>query len=164
MADGIIMKRLDLAPEIECFGQHLQSISDEENLYDALGTSRDSFDIVDLLLEINSHYVNVEEFVENVNLSLVKVCLEAYPDAGQENGRRLIVGPSSPLFASVLEDLSQDFSNIEFIDKFCAGVEINGREILSVDNFKPMTGDLCLILTCNTEASASYEASFGTGN
>ncbi len=164
MPDDITAKPLNLARDVACFGRHLSKIFEEENLYDALGTSRDKFDIIDLLLEIDSHYVNVEEFVERVNLDLVQACLKPYINAGQENGRRLIVGPSSPLFDDILQELSHKFSNIEFVDKFRSGVEVNGKEILAIDDFSPNPDDLCLILTRNTEAAISYEAMFGAGN
>lgn len=158
------MQDLTLAPEISCFSRHLVQIMEEEHLYDALGATRDSFDILDLLQEIDAHYVNVEAFVRSIDLAFVLNSLKSVADAGQAHGRRLVVAPCSPLFEPVLGDLARHFPNLCFIDKNRAGIEIEGVPIQASDTFEVLPDDLCLILTRNTEAAASYEARFGLQN
>jgi len=158
------MRKLALAPETTAFGRHLEAIIAEENLYEALGKTPEAFDVLDLILEIDSHYVNVEEFVDSVDMAMIERCLSAYPKAGTSTGRRLVIAPCSPLFQSILEHSGRHFSNIKFIDKNQAGVVIEGHTVEMADAFTPDKNDLCLILTRNTEAAASYETKFGKGN
>ncbi|MFC3053743.1 hypothetical protein [Kordiimonas pumila] len=164
MADDTRMLERALAPDMACYGKHLEALVREENLYGALGKTAENFDVVDLLLEIASNYVNVEDFVTSITFGQVQECLKPYPHAGTKGGRRLVVAPCSPLFTKVMTDLAGHFDHIVFIDKFRAGVKVAGKTIQSVDAYKPETGDLCLILTRNTEAAAGYENMFGQGN
>lgn len=158
------MKKTELAPEIQCFARHLSQIVAAEDLYGALGSTRESFDVLDLLLEVDSHYVNVAEFVESVDIEMVEDCLSDIEAAGSSTGRRIVVAPSSPLFDDILEKLSGYFENIAFVDKNRGGVKYGDKTVEIADDFETRPDDLCMIMTRNTEAAAAYEAQFGAQN
>ncbi|MBO6504621.1 MAG: hypothetical protein JJ850_04465 [Kordiimonadaceae bacterium] len=158
------MKHAEFAPEIESFGRHLSTIVEQEDLYGALNMTKADFDIVDFLLEIDSHYVNVQEFVDHIDIAFIKRQLEAHLGAGTSSGRRLVVAPSSPLFDTVLQDMSEHFENVAFIDKHRGGTPVGGHTIEASDTFEVCPDDLCLILTRNTEAAAAYQNQFGAQN
>lgn len=158
------MMPLEYAPEIAAFSRHLDAIIAQEDLYSALGKTRQNFDITELVMEVHAHYVNVQDFVDRTDFELVLTMLEPHAEAGFRGGRRLVVAPCSPLFEDVLEQLQQHFEHIQFIDKSRGGCLINDATILSSDDFQPEPGDLALILTRNTQAVTAYTQLFGEGN
>lgn len=115
---------------------------------------------LDLLLANN---INPADFVASINWDGICQVLKAYPNAGHE-GRRLVVAPCSPLFASILDQFASDYHNIAFLDINRAGTAIGGKTIEHPSEFEVRDGDLCLILTRNMDACESYEKQFGRDN
>lgn len=156
--------RFDPDNKIDVFSRHLQAIFAEEDLYSAVGKSQSNFDLQSLVEEINAQYVDVHKFIEVTNIECVLQKLESFAEAGRSGGRRLVVAPCSPLFEDVLEQLDLHCENVQFVDMSRGGCYIGKSAILNSRDFTPESGDLCLIMTRNTQAIAAYRELFGEGN
>lgn len=146
---------------LDCFKRHLNAIVAAEDLYGMLGTSRESFDEelpLSLLLTTN---LNPVEFISSVTWEDVLARLSEYPQAGFESGRRIVVAPSSPLIAPILERLGWTYPNLVFVDTNQAGLPIGNRIIEHPSAVAAREDDLCLIITRNEEACEVFERKFG---
>lgn len=145
---------------LDRFKLHFQQIISSHQLHGLMGLEADfdADDALDLLLANN---INPARFVESVTWAGISAQLERFPQAGQQQGTRLIVAPCSPLFADILDQLAQTYRNICFIDTNRAGLTLGDHTIVKPSEVTYQEGDLCLILTRNMEACECYEQQFG---
>jgi len=158
------MNNRSLAPEIEYFSSELESLIEVEQLYSHLGKTKDSFEIEDLILEIDAHYVDVDDFIRSMTIQLIEDELTTAGQLKGANNRRIVVAPCSPLFNSAFEFLSLNYQNLIFIDQNFSGGMMYGHSILSSDEVDVQNDDLCLILTRNTSAIKFYKNKFTQDN
>lgn len=155
------MAETDLAPEIQILQQHLADIIRDFSLApDILAGSNPDFD---LLMEMDCNYVSVSDFVDTLQSDLVDTAIR--DTFGEDvSARRIVVAPCSPLFAELLEHIEATYPNTIFIDKHRAGATIGKAVVLASDDYCYQAGDIGLIATRNTEASAAYRGVFGADN
>ncbi|CAM2067467.1 hypothetical protein SCOR_18950 [Sulfidibacter corallicola] len=154
----------DPALILERFKNHLNEIVAKEHLYPYMDTNAEDFDI-DMLIDILvANYIDVHFFIDNVTWDGILAYLNEFPQVGRDGGRRLVVAPCSPLFEPILEKLAAHFPNVAFIDINRAGFRLGDKTIQLPDQVVPAPDDVCLIVTRNTEAAASYEKKFGKDN
>lgn len=154
----------DLPLEIQCFGKHLDNIIRDENLYSALDSSPEAFDINDMLLEISAHYIDVSKFVKTYDAKNVKQLLTEMGSVGELNGRRLVIAPCSPLFDDVVQALGEHYQNVVLLDQHRKGSKVGNLVIEDSTLFNPADGDFCFTLTRSTQATRAYEKLFGRSN
>ena len=146
------------------FKLHLNDIIVQEQLYPWLDTTEEDFNTEMALDLIQSNNIHLQPFIESVTWDRIEEELAPYPALGTAGGKRLVVAPCSPLFTPILEKLAGAYPHSVFLDKTGAGLTIGGQNIHQPEDVSPETGDVCLMLTRNTEACESYEKKFGPDN
>lgn len=156
------MNRPSPAIVLNRFKDHLHDIFLTNRLFALLGATELSFDANIVLQLLLANNINPAAFVASVSWQSLCQQLEAFPRAGKQG--RLLVGPCSPLFTPLLELLAENYSNICFMDLNRAGLCIGEKLMVHPDTVSARADDLCLILTRNTDACASYLKKFGVMN
>jgi hypothetical protein len=155
------MTSLSAAQLLGRFRDHLNQVVAAEKMHALFGLSEDRWDpdvALDLLVSNN---IDPASFVPSVTWERLQADLAAHPGAGAAGGPRLVIAPSSPLFAPLLERLAATYEHIIFVDTNQAGLRIGGRVIQHPDAVAPAADDLCLVITRNQEACDFYEGKFG---
>ena len=161
------MKDSALPLATESYRRHLDAIIRTEGLFELFDCTAEDYSVDPILSEISQNFIDVSGFVDFLQNSGAEMVLAEIARSGLldgEAGRRVIFAPCSPLVQKALDELARAFPEGLFLDSSRCGQKIDGRTILAPDAVVPEEGDVCIILTRNTEAAASYERQFGKAN
>lgn len=134
------------------------------SLDDGAPEALDEVSVNQLIEEIVSQYIDVNDFIQQLSILQVKEHVSSFLQARTGKVDRILIAPCSVLFAPILEELPKYFPDIVFVDSHRAGATISGHTIISPQEFTPSDNDVCVIMTRNTQAIQSYKQQFGNVN
>jgi len=146
------------------FSSNLKAITEEFSLFRESDSQYEQLNYQQVLGEITSQFVDVNDFINQLNIDQVVHHISMFLSRRKTESRRMFIAPCSVLFTPIMAKLHHHYDNLVFVDSHRAGAKIGEYMIVAPESVVPNENDICVIMTRNTQAIQSYKLKFGGAN